>query len=579
MRRVLAPRRIVSITIASVLLVTACTGPASTPGRPPGTGASLTQSKAITISLEGEVNALATELDATGVSGLSSYVHAFLHDYVTVNGDRDEVLPQLAATLPSLDDGTWKVFEDGRMQVTWHLRPGVLWHDGTEFTSADVKFGWEVTVDPAAPLGQVPRQSRAIEAIDTPDPHTLVVHWKQPSRFGAQMMRSQINILPRHLLEEAFLANKEAFGGHAYFISTDALIGTGPYRPTDWVRGSHLVAEAFDRYHQGRPKIDKVTFRFIKDEQTTLANVLAGEIDVANRGLSWNGVQSLQREWARTGAGTVQNQPTNWRHVLFQFRPALASPSGLLDPRVRQALIHGVDRKALIEGIFPGAGPDVVAHSIAYPGTPIGDAVEPHIVKYAHDPTRASALLREAGWHAGGDQVLVNPSAGERFRLEFNAGGGDEDDKTFALIESNYRPLGIELFYQSFGGRRQTPEESVTFTGLQKTGFPFNHPRFGRRWDSREVAGPENRYAGGNRSGYTNQQLDGVLDRLERSLRFEDELRYWGEAWRIITAAPAVLSLFFVPQPIAVRKGVEGVFPTNPSGDATWRVHTWDIKR
>lgn len=571
--------RHLAIILAVASIATACT-----PGGPPGQGGSDTgpgttpTRKAITISLEGEINALATELDSAGVSGLSSYLHSFLHDYGTVAGDRGEILPQLVAGLPSLDDGSWEVHDDGRMDVTWKLRQGVLWHDGTEFTSADIKFGWQVTVDDAAPLGNVPTESKAVTAIDTLDPYTVVMHWKARNRFGAQMMRSQFNILPKHLLEEDFLANKAAFGGHGYFTSTDAVIGTGPYRAAEWVRGSHLTAQAFDGYYQGRAKIDSVTFRFISDEQTTLANVLAGEIDVANRGLGWTGVQTLQQQWESTGAGKVQNQPTNWRHVLFQFRPELASPSSLLDARLRKALIHGVDRVALVDGLFPGAGAELVAHSIGYPGTPIGDAVEKSIVKYNYDPTRASQLLAEAGWQKGGDGNLVNSSTGERFQMEFNAGGGDEDDKSFALAEANYRPLGIELFYQSFGGRRQTPQESVTFTGLQKTGFPFNHPRFAGRWDSREVAGPENRYASGNRSGYANPQYDAAIDRLSQSLREADELRAWGEAWKILTEEAAVMSLFFVPQPIAVRTGVEGVFPENASGEATWRVHTWEVQ-
>ena len=87
------------------------------------------------------------------------------------------------------------------MRRTWRLRPGVLWHDDTEFTSADVKFGYEVTVDPAGPLGVASPATRAIDAIDTPDPYTVVVHWRATSRWGGELGRMQLNLLPRHLLE------------------------------------------------------------------------------------------------------------------------------------------------------------------------------------------------------------------------------------------------------------------------------------------------------------------------------------------------------------------------------------------
>ena len=540
-----------------------CSGPGTAGDRGEGS-VPASQRKAITISLEGEINALATELDSSGVSAASTYVHDFLHNYLTVHGDNDEVLPQIAAELPSLETGTWKVLPDGRMDVTWHLRRGVLWHDGTEFTSADVKFGYEVTVDSAAPLGVPSDAARGIEALDAPDPYTFVAHWRTTSRWGGELGRNLMNVLPRHLLEADFLANQESFARHQYFTSTDVVIGTGPFRSLEWVRGSHLTVEAFDRYWQGRPKLDAVTFRFIKDNQTVLANLLAGNTDVANRGLSWDGTTYLQREWEAAGKGRVQNQPTNYRHNLFQFRREFVSPSDLLDPNVRRALIHATNREALVEGNFPGAGPEIVAQSIGYPGTPIGDTLERYIVKHPYDPTRAAQLLEQAGWRRGPDGMLTKGN--ERFRIEFQAGGDIEDDKTFTLMEVDYKALGIELTYLSFGGRRQTPEDTARFSGIQKTGLPLNQPTFGRRWDSRQISAPENRYSGGNRSGYASPVVDDALDRIERAIQLDEQLRWWGEAWRGITQDAGVMSLFFVPQPIAARKGVAGPFPGNPAG-------------
>ena len=574
----MAPR--ISRLVLGLVLVSfgvACGVPAPS-GQTPGQGGpGASGRKSLAISLEGEFNALATELDSAGVSGLSSYSHDFVHDYLTVRGDNDEVLPQLATELPSIKAGTWQVFPDGRMDVTWTLRKGVLWHDGTEFTSADVTFGWDVTVDPVAPLGTLTETARRVDSVDTPDAYTLVAHWKEPSRWARELGRNLINVLPRHLLEADFRANKEGFATHPYFTSTDVVIGTGPYRAVEWVRGSHFTVEAFDRYWQGPPKIGRVTLRFIKDNQAVLANLLAGETDVANRGLSWDGVQFLQRDWVTAGKGQIQVQPTNFRHVLFQFRPEIATPSDLLNVNVRRALMHALNRDQLIEGVYPGASTDLVAHSIGYPGTPIGDTLERSIVKYPYDVNRATQLLEQAGWRRGADGMLAKPT-GERFRIELQAGGDTEDDKTFTLMEVDYRAAGIELAYKSFGGRRQTPEDTAMFPSLQKTGLPFNQPTFGRRWDGRDIAAPENRFSGGNRSAYSSPGFDRALDSIERSIRYDEELTHWGAAWKQITEDAGVIGLFFVPNPIAVRKGVVGVFPANASGQATWRAHGWDLE-
>src|SRR6266545_2661032 len=181
------------IALLGVLLATLASG-CATPGPGPVSQSDRAsdQPKVLTISLEGEINALATELDSSGVSGLSSYLHDFIHDYLTVRGDRDELLPQLVTELPSIERGTWKVTDDGRMEVTWRLHRGVRWHDGTEFTSADVRFGYDVTVDPTAPLGVATEATRVIEAIETPDPYTFVAHWRTTSRWGAELGRNQM---------------------------------------------------------------------------------------------------------------------------------------------------------------------------------------------------------------------------------------------------------------------------------------------------------------------------------------------------------------------------------------------------
>src|SRR5206468_7741828 len=136
------------------------------------------------ISLEGEFNALATELDSSGVSGLSTYAHDFIHNYLTVHGDNDEVVPQLAAQLPSLDDGTWKVLPDGGMEVTWKLRHGVRWHDGTELTSDDLRFSWEVGKDQTTLLS-TQGIARYVVDVATPDTYTAVFTWANASQLGA----------------------------------------------------------------------------------------------------------------------------------------------------------------------------------------------------------------------------------------------------------------------------------------------------------------------------------------------------------------------------------------------------------
>jgi len=566
-------QRCAALALAAAVFV-GCTSSArqAEVGGPPA--ASSAQRKAITVALPAELNALATDLGVFGaLSRPTSYVHAFLHSYVTVRDDKDDASPQAAAELPSLEAGTWKLLDDGTMAVTWKLRRGIRWHDGTEFTSADIRFGWQVAADPATPLSGIRSVARFIDDVETPDPYTAVVRWRQPSQFGGEMARGQLDPLPRHVLEAAFNRDKESFVAQPYFTSTDVFVGAGPFRVVAWERGSHIVAEAFDGYFLGRPKLDRVTFRFMQDQRVVLSSLLAEAVDIAHTALGFEEATLVQQSWAGSGGGTVLMAPSNYRHILPQARSSEAQPADLLDQRVRKALMYALDRGQLVEAVFPGT--NLVAHSIGAPGTPIGDAIERQLVRYPYDQARASGLLEEVGWRRGGDGILTK--GGARFQIELRSQGLPEIDKVFAVMQQDYRRVGIDLVLLDLPGT-QNPQDYAVYPGLVISGLPTNFPSFGARWHSRSIARAENRWAGSNSSGYSSPALDRALDAIDRSIQRDELLGHWSDAWRTMSDDVAVMSMYYFPQPTAVRKGLTGVLPSNPFGSPTWEVYRWDIQ-
>src|SRR6476659_193413 len=100
--------------------------------------------KSITIALPVEPPALGGSV-IIGVTAVPSrYFREFPNAYLTAYDPQDQAVPWLAASLPSLEDGTWKVMDDGRMEATWKLSPGIKWHDGADLTSDDLRFSWEI---------------------------------------------------------------------------------------------------------------------------------------------------------------------------------------------------------------------------------------------------------------------------------------------------------------------------------------------------------------------------------------------------------------------------------------------------
>jgi peptide/nickel transport system substrate-binding protein len=409
-----------------------------------------------------------------------------------------------------------------------------------------------------------------VEAVTVLDPYTAVFTWSKTSALGALAGAREFDVLPKHVLEAA---ERAGLADNPYFSEPTAFVGSGPYRPTSWERGSHLTLEAFDGYFLGRPKIDRVTFAFIPDTRTALANLLAGQVDIMWRVPSYDGGRIVAEEWTRTGEGTVVFQANTARHLLPQLRPDYAAPRDLTDVRVRKALMYGMDRNELAEAVAPGAAR--VVNSTTYPDSALGRIVEARALNYDYDPARAAALLAEAGWQKGADGMLSK--AGERFRLAYRAATGSADaTMIFPVLEQHYRKLGIEFTLELQNSR--DPEAEATFPGIWFSALPNNQTGFLARFNSANIAGPRNRWSPSNRHGYMNPVADELLDRIDGTLRREDRMALWAEVNRILVDDVAYIPLYNFPYPYFVRTRVVGPMPGNPVNPPTYFVHTWDVQ-
>lgn len=149
----------------------------------------------------------------------------------------------------------WETSEDG-LVWTLHLRRNVLWHDGQPFTSADVKFSADVVWKRYAPTAR--RVLRHLASTEAPDDHTVVLRLSQPTPVLINALDVvAAPVLPKHLYEGTDIPNNPR---------NNAPIGTGPFVFKEWVRGSHIALERFDRYWQsGRPFLDRLTWKIIPD--------------------------------------------------------------------------------------------------------------------------------------------------------------------------------------------------------------------------------------------------------------------------------------------------------------------------
>src|SRR6266849_6732904 len=255
---------------------------------------------------------------------------------------------------------SWQISSDGLL-YTFKLRRNALFHDGTKVDAAAVKFSIDRIMDPATKSGMRTFYA-SVHSVEVLDPHTV-----QDRKQG----------------------------------KPEAVVGCGPFRLVEWVKGSHLVMDRFDKYFEpGLPYLDRVVIRVIKDPITQMAAFKAGEIDFITD-FSPEHVDSLKarnpRALIMTGKETTPMVALMKVTVPRDGKPMSkdrAPHPVFSDIRVRKAVgCYGIDRKEIVQIAFKGQATPWVG--IIPPGTP--DTVDVnHLCPY--DPARAKALLAEAGY-------------------------------------------------------------------------------------------------------------------------------------------------------------------------------------
>ncbi len=325
---------------------------------------------------------------------------------------------------------SWTVSRDGKV-YTFRLRPGVKWHDGQPFTSADVKVSIERVVKPFHSRGQA--YFGELEAVETPDPLTAVFRLKKPVPFFlAAFQPSESPILPKHVLDKLDL-------GDAKNVRQSELmsrpIGTGPFRLKEWKKGSHIILERNpDYWKKGRPYLDQVVLRVIPDGAARAIALENGEVDLA----PMNAVPQAEvarlaglKHVVRSDDGAEGLGPVMWLEVNLRNKP-------LGDVRVRKAISLALDRKKIVDVIWfgqgkPARGPIVSANPVYF-----DKALKP----FEYNPAKANALLDEAGYPRG--------AGGQRFKLVQNfLPYGESWVRLAEYLKQELGKVGIEVETQS----------------------------------------------------------------------------------------------------------------------------------
>lgn len=481
-----------------------------------------------------------------------TYMEVHSNGLVTSDVPRRPI-PRLATELPSLDAGTIRILDDGRMTTRWSLRPDVTWHDGTPFTAADVAFGFRVHSDPQLPVSDRNAVS-LIESIEVLDPHLLVIWWKRPHYLADSLGPMLLWPLPVHLLDDEYKSgDSDRFLSHPYW--TSQYVHTGPFRVARYEPGRETVFEAYDRYFLGRPRVDSIVVREIVDRNANYAAILAGEIDLSIELLDAERAYNIQEQWEGSGEGRLLTHTGATSFLAFQFGPDIVNPRELLDPRLRRALYFALDRTAFTDLIYGGRGtPEAEAKSLLPPSDPLFSYVRDVYASAANNPARSIALFADAGWNRGPDGYLVNHE-GRRLPLEIR---GTRENEV-AAVASIWKQAGVDTsIVVPSPALRQNREYVQSYPGVDLSASGPGDWILNRLYGP-NIPTPERGYAGTNRGHYDNPRLTALVEQYRSAVREPERGQRIRQIADIVGEDLPILVTYYNPVFATVRKGVRAL--------------------
>jgi peptide/nickel transport system substrate-binding protein len=395
-----------------------------------------------------------------------------------------EIRPDLTFA-PSLAR-SWEFSED-RLQLTFHLRDDVLWHDGTPFTAADVEFTFGIQKEPAVKFSAV-AWKRFIESCVAVDPRT--VRFTYVRAYPDQLADANVGgIVPKHILGSV---PPEEIRRHEFQRQP---IGTGPYRFVAWKKDQEIELAAFDRYYEGRARIDTVIFRPEPQPETRVLLMKSGQADVITR-------------LAAADFAELASLPHLVGHALadrvYYFLGWNLTRAPFDRREVREALTCAIDRRELVRALLSDRG-SVCRGPVA----PFLWGHDPTIEALPFDVSRSERLLAAEGWKRGADGVLVRDGKRFSFRMMTNSGNALKSD-TLTFVQGMLAKVGVDVIQEiiepmAFKSRLEQ-HDFDGFVGALGVGLKM------------DLSGIWKTNAAYNFIGYGSKELDAAIDEAAGSV-------------------------------------------------------------
>jgi peptide/nickel transport system substrate-binding protein len=413
------------------------------------------------------------------------------------------------------------------LTYTFHLRPGVHFHDGRPLTAADVKATFDSILDPAT---HSPKRGafRMVAFTETPDAATVIFHLSEGyASFLWNLARPAVGIVPHDAGPD--------FSRHP--------VGSGPFRFVSQSQDEEAIVERNPDYFRGAAKISRVRFRVVPDAVVRALELQKGSADLEMSSLSPDMIPVLSRQ---SGLAVTQRPGTNFGYLGFNFEDRI-----LAKREVRQALAFATDRDVLIRYLLRGQAR--IASGILPPNH---WAYEPNVTQYTLDLARAEQILDAAGF--------PRKPGGTRFHLTLKTSTEEQARLIGAVLQEQWRRVGVDLELRPL-------ELATLLSDAARGDFQLTYSRWvgaNNDPDVFEFVFSSKRFPpdGANRGHYRNPRVDALVDQIRTEADREKRKTLCSQIQKILADDLPYLPLWFTDV-LSVHRRSLGDLPLSPTGD------------
>lgn len=441
---------------------------------------------------------------------VSNQANVLLYDKLVTFDKNMNIVPELATE--------WSTSEDG-LSMTFTLREGVTFQDGTPFNAEAVKINFERVIDESNNLSRYSLYSEFIESVAADSEYQVTFRFKKP--FGPAI--STFAHGAGGIISPKAIQEKQDIGKHP--------AGTGPYKLKEWIPGTSIVFEPNENYWGEKPKLNSITFKPVPENSSRSIMLENGEVDV----ISPVATQDIER-LKQNEEVTVDISP-EFRTLYIAIN---TSKPLFSDVKVRQALNYAVDKETIVNKILLGQAK--VAEAA------IGEKVQGYsaVGSYAYDPEKAKQLLAEAGVKPGTTIKLWTPEG--RYLM---------DSKIAEFIQANLQAVGFTVEFQKWEWSAYQQEMDNPDSDFDLMIGSWGTSTGDADWGLRPLFTTT---GSNNYSKYSNPEVDKLIEQGLILSDLQERTKVYGEAMTQIKEDAPWIFLVEYKQAVGVRKNLEGVY-------------------